>query len=170
MTGLAGLAVASAAHPESVHVTDGNPTSVASLQSNITRNFACFAPSVFVCASQLLWGEKATCLVDVMVGGDCTFDSNANELLLDTIMACLNESGVAYLFCPRRGNSLLQFYQLCLSKSGGLLQVQWVENYDDDVWAIHAEQLELSKNGPNVYNADKEYPIMIKISKRPTLE
>ncbi|KAJ3231848.1 hypothetical protein HDU78_007467 [Chytriomyces hyalinus] len=170
MTGLAGLAIASAANPASVHVTDGNPTSVASLQSNIARNLSCFGPSAVVNASQLLWGEKSSTLVDVIVGGDCTFDANAHEPLMNTIIACLNVSGVAYLFCPRRGNSLLQFYQLCHSKSDGLLQVQWIENYDEDVWAIHAEQLELSKNDPSIYNADKEYPIMIKISRLPKLE
>ncbi|KAI8829886.1 putative methyltransferase-domain-containing protein [Chytriomyces cf. hyalinus JEL632] len=168
MTGLAGLAIASAANPASVHVTDGNPASVASLQSNIARNLNCFTPSVIVRAEQLLWGEKNSIFVDVIVGGDCTFDTNAHEPLVDTIIACLNASGVAYLLCPRRGNSLLQFYQLCHSKSDGFLQVQWIENYDDDVWAIHAEKLDLAKSDANIYNAGKEYPIMIKISRLPT--
>lgn len=160
MTCLAGLLVAKYGRPFGVHLTDGNRMSVENVRKTCRLNDI---HNCYVKCSVLKWEQNRELIegherFDYILCADCLFFDEARPALVDTMWACLAETGTALVMAPRRGTTLDLFVGVATTKG---FRCEVVERYNEAIWQRH---LQLKASSPN-YDEDIHYPILIKLNK-----
>jgi hypothetical protein len=165
MAGMAGLALAkstrSARQPRmQLTITDGHPDCVVHNQVHVRLNT--FPEGVSIKVEKLIWTTTAqeSNHVDLLLCSDCTHFQEHHASLAVTISGSLRIGGVAILCQPPRGTSLGNFLT-CVTSMGGLLDIQHLTDYNDQVTAHHLKEL----NTNPCYDPNIHYPQMVVLTK-----
>ncbi|KAJ3377563.1 hypothetical protein HDU84_008518, partial [Entophlyctis sp. JEL0112] len=168
MTGLAGLSLAATGAPAEVVITDGNPSAVANIEENIIGNSTRLASKVS--ASQLLWGAVDSEEFDIIIGSETTFLVEYHQSLVQTLKQSLKlNTGTAYFLCAARGSTLDAFLETLEnskpqldSVTGASFKLVFEKQlcYDEEIWERHNKQMAEANGNVDLYNVDKEYPVL----------
>ena len=122
--GYSGIACAAWSTPESVLLTDGDPTSVAALRRNVEVNAAALAfGQTRVQVRQLRYGDGLYCegserqpaLFDCILCADCVYDREYHLPLCSTLKRSLHRDGHVIVVASRRCGSLDDFMRCCMA-------------------------------------------------------
>ena len=152
MTGLAGVMLACSTTPCNVLLTDGNERSVCNVKEIVDRNKGRFGITKVSC-DVLKWesstfNEEYCGKYDYVICADCLFFEDLhNELALVIQKLLVPNKGMAFLFAPRRGNTLEQFCSIVKD----YFEVKVSEHYSDLVSTMY-------RQNPN---SELQYPLKI---------
>nr|CAB3227517.1 calmodulin-lysine N-methyltransferase-like [Phallusia mammillata] len=161
-TCLAGMNVALNCKNSHVLLSDGNVKCVESLQQVIEMNTK-NKNKVDVSASVIRWDnpshyQKHEEKFDYILCADCLFFDEHRPNLVDATYAMLKPEGTAFVFAPRRGNTLATFVDLCMDKFS---QVSESDFYCPLVSLKH----ERARKNNQHYDPDLHFPIMVELMK-----
>lgn len=163
MTALAGCLLAATAAARTVHLTDGNATSVNNLQTIVQR--AASTPNTqtqcdSLHAFRLRWDEDVSELADsydAILSADCLFFTESAASLVAALHTLLRPRGAAYIAAPNREGTFGHFKRLAEEQFG---RVEELEDYSVEVTKAHESWL-----GQPGYTPDIHYPKMLVLTK-----
>ncbi|GLG97362.1 Uncharacterized protein GBIM_04134 [Gryllus bimaculatus] len=159
MTCLAGLAVAKFSAPSRIELTDGNVKSVENVSQILRRNDL----HMRVICSVFEWGvnnsrfRDVRSKVDVIIAADCLYSKRNRSKFLKTLTVALKDTGVAFIFAPKRDNIIEKFEKEAFLK--GFRCTEELQ-YNNIIWDKH-----LFMEKYNKYNAVKHYPLLILLTR-----
>ena len=159
-TCLAGLCIAVNTSPGRILLTDGNSKCVESIRKSIKLNSDKLSD---VFAGCIRWDDELSYdnhaqQFDYVICADCLFFDEARRSLAESIHTMLKPNGIALVFAPRRGDTLMCFVDICKDM---FVTVSVTEDYCDFISDRHKFELK----GNKFYKPDIHFPLLIKLHK-----
>lgn len=176
---IAQMATAAAGHAPfsrtEILVTDGHPTSHASLAKNIQLNScADKQPSHVAIGAALLKFDrnddyKEYAPFDYILAADCLFFRDFHVDLAHTVHRLLsieNPDARAYFIQPHRGTTLHEFVKTVENHYDACLAVEVCEEFDEKITQLHQRFLEEDRDRDGFYDPDIHRPVLLIVKRK----